>query len=236
MNKKDFEKMLKLENSSIEIEMSKELKSTKISQKDKYVYQVQTKNTSLIPRFVSIFACLVFSVFCLSLFFVKKDTQETAVGMTSYIMEINPSICITTDENDTIINVCALNYDADAIVLDNDILNIEGQSFENGIDKLMRVIRDKGFFESHEDAIRIYAFNDNSECEYKRLNYFEELMKKKMAEFGYDIQFEKHRIGMDDFREKIGYDEECQTLNDMQDFFMHRGRGYIPPEASLWYR
>lgn len=231
MNKKEFANLLKSENTKLEFEMSERLKNTQIVQKEEYLFE--KRKTSLLPRFISLFACFVFCAFCFSLIFINKKPEESAEGITSYIMEINPSICITTDENDKIINVCALNYDADAIVLDANVVNIEGQSFDAGIERLMTVIRDKGYFDSHNEAIRIYAFNDNNECQYNRLNHFEELMKRKMTEFGYDIPFEKHRIGMDDFKEKIGYEEEYQTLNEMQDFFRQRGRSYIPPEVSV---
>lgn len=227
MNKKEFKQMLNLESLKIDIEMSEKLKNTNIPKKEEYLYQ--TKKTSIIPKFISIFACFILCVFCVSVLFVNK-APETAEGITSYIMEINPSICITTDKDDNIIKVCALNGDANAIVLDEQLTNIEGKSFDDGIDKLMTVIKNNGFFDNYDEVIRIYAFNDSNECQYNRLNHFEELMKRKMVEFGYNISFEKHRLGMDDFKEKVGFEEEYQTLNDMTEFFRHKEKCYIPPQ------
>lgn len=226
MEKKELIKNLRYENSKIDIKMSEKLKNTKIPKKDEFLYQ--TKRISSIPKLISILSCFLFCFFCVAIMFSQKKL-EISNGITSYIMEINPSICITTDKNDNIINVIALNDDANAIVLDNELENIEGQKFDFCVKKLIGVIKKNGYFDNYDDKIKIYAFSDSNERQHNSLDHFEKIIKEKIDEFGYDIPFEKHRIGMDDFKEKIGFEEDYKTLDDMQDFFEKREKCFIPP-------
>lgn len=231
MKKNKIKQLSNQEKSLINIEMSEKLNNTTIPKKEDYLYQTQSSKLKFFPRFVSICACLIFFVVCLSLIFTPKINSKSAVGMTSYIMEINPSICITTNKNDKIINVCALNDDANLIVMDDELIGIEGQSFDSGVEIIMSVIKKNGYFENYNEPINIYAFNDSSENQYNKLKNFEEIMQKKVSEFGYDIPLKKHRIGMDDFKEKIGFSDDYETLDDMQEFFKNKERSYhFPPQ------
>lgn len=229
MNTKDFKTKLKQENNNINIDMSDSLKSTKISTKDEFVSECKCK-----PQFFKLavcFTCFLFAAICLCGILIPK--QNTAVGLTSYILEINPSICITTDKDDKVINICALNNDANEIVTDQVLCGFEKLNFDECLGKLMYVIKKQGFFDNISDedrSIKLYAINDSNETQYQRLEHFEEIMKNKMNEFGYqNVPFEKHRIGMDDFKEIVGFDEEYKTLDDMQEYFRKKDVRFPPP-------
>lgn len=231
MNTKDFKAKLKQENADINIDMSDSLKSTKIETRDEFVSECKRK--PLFFKLAVCFTCFLFAAICLCGIFIPK--QDTAVGLTSYILEINPSICITTDKNDNVINICALNDDANEIVTDQILCNFENLNFDECLGKLMYVIKKQGYFDnfgSDDRSIKLYAINDSNETQYQRLEHFEEIMKSKMNELGYlDVPFEKHRIGMDDFKEIVGFDEEYKTLDDMQDYFRKRDvRFPLPPQ------
>lgn len=234
MNKKDFKAKLKEENSKIEIEMSEAIKSTQIVKQDTFVSESKKMNFLKLSIY---FTCFVFIALCFSSLFVKKSDEK--IGLTSYILEVNPSICITTDGSDNVINICALNDDANAIVLDNRFNNYTSLSFDECVSNLVNVMKMKGYFENFAETdskINIYAFSDSNEIQYQKLSHFEQVIKNKMVEFGFadlpfDEHIEKHRIGMDKFKQMVGFEEDYRTLDDMQEYFRHRDvRFSLPPQ------
>lgn len=222
MKVKDFKAKLKEENLKLDIEMSEKLNNTGIAINDKTIAYSGKKFS--IFKLAICFTCFVFMALCVSSLFLQNKNE--AVGLTSYILEINPSICITTDNKDKVINICALNDDANGVVTAQELKEFKNLGFDECLNRLMAVIRNQGYFENfNRDGrkIKLYAFNDSNEVQSKNLNHFENIMKNKMNEFGLnDVPFEKHRIGMDDFKEIVGFDEDYDTLDDMRDYFMQR--------------
>lgn len=225
MNKKEFKKRLQNENAQIDIKMSSELQQTKIVVREKYSYQTsQMKKTSFIPRLVSVLSCAVIAFMCVGLLFMNNRSTSKAVGLTSYIMEINPAICITADKDDKIVNVCALNLDANEIVSNEELNNIVGTDFDKCVDKIMTIIKNNGYFAHYENAIKLYAFNDDEQKQNVKLEHFEVVMRQKVNEFGFNIPFEKHGMRMEEFKAKMGFDEDYQKLDDMQEFLRQKDR------------
>lgn len=225
MNKKEFKKRLQNENAQINIKMSSELQQTKIVVKEKYSCQSnQMKKTQFIPRLVSVLSCAIIAFMCVGLLFVNNRSTNKAVGLTSYIMEINPAICITADKDDKIVNVCALNLDANEIVSNEELNNIVGIDFDKCVDKIMTIIKNNGYFMHYENSIKLYAFNDDEKKINAKLEHFEVIMRQKMNEFGFNIPFEKHEMRMEEFKAKMGFEEDYQNLDDMQEFFRHKDR------------
>ena len=226
MDKRDFENKLKEESSKINIEMSENLKNTPIVQSANI--KNQSKKLSLFPKLASI-CCVLILMVCCGLFCFNKGNTEDLANLTSYIMEINPSICITTDINNKIVNVCALNEDADTILSNSDLDNIIGEDFEICINKIIKVISDEGYFENYENTIKLYAINDNKEIRNKKINDLEVIVQRNLNDLGFGhIPFEKHEMEMKDFKEKMGFDEDFGKLDDMHDFLKNKDKHHNP--------
>lgn len=230
MNKKELQEKLKKENLDINIEMSDKVKDAKISTKDKFI--ANSEKRPVLFRLAVSLACFVFMAVCVCSLIFQNNKDKTTYGLTSYILEINPSICITTDEDDDVISVCALNDDANVIVSDESMANFKKFSFDECISKIMSIIEREGFFENFSKSdrrIKLYAFNDSSEMQYNRLKYFEKVMHDKMGEYGFpDVPFETYRPGMDEFKKMIGFDEDYKTLDDMRDYFKRKDAMFPP--------
>lgn len=227
MNKRDFENKLKEESSNINIQMSENLKNTPIVRTLKA--KNQSKKLSLLPKLASI-CCALLIIVCCGLFCFNKDNTEDSANLTSYIMEINPSICVTTDIHNKIVNICALNEDADTILSSSEFDNIVGEDFEICINKIIKVVSDEGYFENYENTIKLYAINDNKEMRNKKLNDFEKIMQRNLNDLGFGhIPFEKHEMEMKDFKEKMGFEEDFGKLDDMHDFLKNKDKHHTPP-------
>ena len=227
MNKRDFENKLKEESSNINIQMSENLKNTPIVQSVKV--KNQSKKLSLFPKLASI-CCALLLIVCCGLFYFNKGNTEDSANLTSYIMEINPSICVTTDINNKIVNICALNEDADTILSNSDLDDIIGEDFEICINKIVKIVSDEGYFENYENTIKLYAINDNKEMRNKKLNDFEGIMQRNLNDLGFGhIPFEKHEMEMKDFKEKMGFEEDFGKLDDMHDFLKNKDKHHTPP-------
>ena len=144
-------------------------------------------------------------------------------------MEINPSICVTADYNNKIVNICALNEDANTILYNSELEDIVGQDFEICINKIVKAISDEGYFINYEKTIKLYAINDNKETRNKKLNDFESLMQKNLNDLGVGhIPFEKHPMDMNDFKEKMGFEEDFNKLDDMHNFLKNKDKHHTP--------
>lgn len=233
MDKRTFERKLKEENLNLNVEMPKKLKNEHIETKK--VENLNSENSNdkfkwlFNPKFATIISCcLVFicSIFCV--LFIDNKSDES-LNLTSYIMEINPSICVTTDATDKIINVCALNEDANSILNNNSLTDIVGYDFEKGINAIIDVVFEEGYFSNYEDSIKLYAINDNSETMAKKLDNFENVMKKKMDDLGAgEIPFEKHGMEMHDFKDKLGIEDDFKKLDDMHNFLKNKDKNHSP--------
>lgn len=240
MKIQEFQNRLEQENLNLNIEMSEKIAKTPIAASDEFIRSSNEFISSEKKRFNFLrltvcFVCFVFMAICVSSLIIQTSSKDETVGLTSYILEINPSICITTDKNDSVINICALNDDANIIVSDESVKNFKKLSFDECVARLMGVIRREGYFDDfdiHDRTIKLYAFNDSNETQYKRLKHFEKIMQDKMNEFGYnDVPFEKHRIGMDDFKKIMGFEEDFETLDDMDTYFKQKNITFpMPPQ------
>lgn len=210
--------------------MSEKISQTPITFGDEFVFKPKKKFGYF--RLAMCLACFVFMFVCVCSLIFQKPQGKT-YGLTSYILEINPSICITTDEDDNVINICALNDDANIIVSDETMTNFKKLSFDECISKIMSIIEREGFFENFSKSdrtIKLYAFNDDNETQYNRLKHFEKVMHDKMDKYGFkDVPFETYRPGMDEFKKIVGIEDEYKTLDDMRDYFYHKDILYPPP-------
>lgn len=227
MKKQEFFTRLKQENKDINIEMSEELKSTNIYISESKVYN---KKPNFVPKLCAVMACLLLMVFSITALLLNIDKNA---GLTSYILEINPALCITTDKKDNIINVCALNEDANEIVSNSEFDYVYGIKLEECLSKIIKIVKEKGYFDNYDNTVKIYAINDDLSEEKKKLDNFAIMMRKELGNFQTrNISFEKHELALSDFRKKIGAEENFAKLDDMREYFINKDKCHVLPPVQ----
>ncbi|MBQ7307013.1 MAG: hypothetical protein IJW82_00620 [Clostridia bacterium] len=213
MKKKSMKELLINEIEQIDIKMSERVKNTKIVKVEKNSIRF-TKFLTF--KFVFVMSFIIIALSCI-LYCLDKNNSTTYI--TSYILEINPSICVTADNEDNVISIYPLNEDANLILSDMSLNNISGEKLSDCLSKIIKVISDEGIFDNYENTIKLYAINDNEKICSKKLDEFEGFIKKELNSLGVkDVPFEKHEMNMFDFKEKLGVDDGFDNLNQMKNF------------------
>lgn len=230
MKNKDFKKMFLQESENIVIKMSDKLQKTHIQALPESQYSKADKKSPFLKRLIPITATFCCLIVALSIFIINSATGGGY--LTAYAIEINPSICITTDANDKIINICSLNEDADEILSDIEFENIVGENIETAIEKIIKTVSEKGILDDYQNEIRVYALNDDKGVMDKKLKKVGDIVDKKLKEFGHeDIKVAKSEMTLNDFKDKMGFDGNFKRLDDMQKDIKEHGifNDDVPP-------
>ena len=231
MKDKDIKNLFLKEDEKINIEMSQKLFGTPIEKKPATTV-FQQKAT---PKKRFIFAPLVsfalIIVLAVSLVLTNGINNSSSV-LTAYVLDINPSISITTNSDNEIVNICALNEDADEILADESFDNIVGESLDTAVENIITVAKEKGIFDEYQDNIQLWTLNDNPSKMREKLDGFGEMVRHNLDKLNLEsINFEKHEMPLDEFRERMGFEGEYGKLDDMQkDIQRHdKYKGNPPP-------
>ena len=143
---KNFKKRLNAEFDKIIPQQSERLKNTKITVvQEKSSPKFNFKKMVLSFSLVFVFAFIsVFSV----IFANRSDGKKgfKAENYTSYItLSINPSFSILTDENGTVNNVVADNYDGEIVLSD---LMFTNENYKTVIEKIISSCKKSGYIDS----------------------------------------------------------------------------------------
>ena len=229
MKNKKIKNLFLEENEKLNIEMSNELRQTPIQPPvEEAPAPIKRKPLMRLLPMGAIACCLIVAVvLALVLPFGSSD------NLTAYVIDINPSISITADENNTVISICSLNDDADELLSSNEFDSVVGESFDTAVEKIIKAASDKGILDGYEDTIRIYALNDNKGIMDKRLDEFGRLIRKNLDNEGFNnIEFEEREMTVNEFRERMGFENDFKRLDDMKDDIKKHDRmhgGELPP-------
>ncbi len=235
MKDKDLKKMFLKETENIDISMSEKLKNTPIeTSKQKKVSVKENEKATWLRLFlpISALACCLILAFT---FIFPLNTSTNTSYLTAYVMEINPAIAIVADSEDNIINICSVNEDADEILSSAEFDDIIGKKLSLAVEKVIKVTSTEGILDGYTDKIRIFALNDNEKVLDKKLDRFGEMVRKELKEFGHeDIDFEKSPMKLDDFRDKMGFDDDFRKLDDMKKEIEEHDKykGTTPPDKK----
>ena len=227
MRNKDIKNLFLKEEDKIDIKMSNELKNTPIVMKEKI-----TPTHSFKKRWVFAPVGAVAMAFVVAFVLILTQTGTSASALTAYVIEINPSISITTNAKDEVVNICSLNEDANTILSNAAFNDAVGKSLENAIKNIINVANEKGFFNGYDKTIKLYALNDNKKTMNKKLDNFGQMVRNELDFHGFEeLPFEKAPMELDFFKEKMGFDNNFQRLDDMgKDIRKHdRFMGDVPP-------
>ena len=230
MKTSEIKNLLKSESEKVDIKMSENLINTPILAAENKI-PIKKSNKTLFALIPSLAAAFMIAIIFAFSFFGNNGVISTA-KLTAYVIEINPSIAITTDENDKVINICSLNGDADDILSSEEFSEIVGKDFNLAVNKIISVANEKGVLDNYEQSIKIYAVCDSENLIPKKLDGFENLVKENLRGVGKDdIGIEKNKMAIDDFKGKMGFTGEEKRLDDMRnDIERHdRLQGDNPP-------
>lgn len=247
---KDLKNILISETENVDLPMSKKLLETQIlskedvekeasNLKDNLFYGISDFETN--KKYKSAFSlkialsslCLVMvMVFTVFSFFGFNKTQASA--LTTYIIEINPSICITTDENDNVVSACSLNDDGDELLSDTSFDEITGKSFDECLRVVVRYLIEHQYLlfktENTKNTINFKITNNKESFAISKGNHAKKFIYEEFKHYGYlDYEIENQYLSLPDFRDKMGFDKEFKDLDDIRDDLISH-RKYFNPD------
>lgn len=238
MKKNKLKHALDLELQSVEIKMSNTLKETPIQSKsqyeaqDKTQYQVNnkkiTKNTS---KKWKIFApiCLILALAVVLMCVIIPKNEVSASSLTSYIIEINPSVCVTTNNQNIIVSAISLNADGDTILSDETLESFSNLSIREFVQKLIEVTIEKNFLSpAYDGTIKLYAINNKESFAREKCEYVYNFFKEILAEQNITANIQKDVMKIDEFKNKLNLDNDFHDLDKMEEELINHDKFFDP--------
>src|SRR5574344_2636623 len=142
MKTKNIKKMLVAESDSFVKPLNNKILEIPLEAKKEIVLSKQNfwqRNRIAIASICSVFVILILAI---SMLFSNINLDKS--NLTSYIVEINPSVCITTNQLNQVVSICSLNDDGDTLLLDSSFDNVVGASLENCVKSIISVSNTNG--------------------------------------------------------------------------------------------
>jgi hypothetical protein len=176
--------------------------------------------------------CLILAVACSIVLMATTSSQPqtNASNLTSYIIDINPSFCVTTNETNEVISLFSLNNDGDVALNDDELSNVVGTKIDDCIKKIINVAVKNGFIDDNENRkIQIYAINNKEPFSEEKGAYVKGIFDKTFEEQGFNnIQIEKHTMQIEDFKERLGLENNINDLDRMKDDIVNHNKFFDP--------
>ena len=182
--KKNLKSLLKKEIESVDVKMSKKVLDTPIDKINvsSNFENIKPSNKSFKFKLKPLLMSLCFiAVALFTAISLIVRTTNTASALTSYIIEINPSVCIVTDDSDVVVNTYSLNNDGDYLLSDFDF---NGKKFEDVLKFIVDSSIEKGFIDFDKPPrINLSITNDYERHSVKKgkhaKNIFDEELRNK---------------------------------------------------------
>lgn len=238
MKIKDIKTLYERESEKSEIKMSDRLKNTPIKTSSDDFFDDDTVNNgdTLIASKKKInmrilTPVLVSFILVIGIILSVLNVFSFGSNLTAYILEINPSICITANAEEEIVGVYSLNEDADTVLSDETLSDIVGKKLDSGIQNIIKIVIDKGFFDSYDKPFGIYVINDNNQIKKEKLKTFGEMVAKNLSDNGKgNITFEEREMSFDDFKGRMNIDGDFKRLDDMENEMKNKDRYFKDPQ------
>ncbi len=229
--KKDLIKsMLKEEIESVDIKVSNKVLETPI---DKVNISSNFENIKqppksfkfrLKPLLMSL--CMVFVVLVIVVSLIAKTTNAASV-LTSYIIDINPSVCIVTDDSDVVVNAYSLNNDGDELLADFDV---NGKKLDDVLKLIVDSSIEKGFISFDKPPkIDLSITNDHEKHSISRGKYAREIFENELKNKGFnDFDITYKPLPVFDFKQRMGFDGDSNHLDDFKNDIQRRHKFFDP--------
>ena len=229
--------VLKQETELVDLKMSKKLIETPIQEKQDVefagVNEFETskpKQKRNLMRFAMSCVCVLMVVIT-SICLVFKTTNQ-ASALTSYIIEINPSICITTDEEDTVVGLFSLNEDGDDLIADEAFENFSSKKFDEILKTVAKLSIEKGFINNESPTnqqIKFMVTNNKKSFAKDKGEHAREIFEQKLKEDGFfNYRVDAEFLSVDKFGNKIGFDKKFVDLDKFKDDIMKKPKFFDP--------
>lgn len=170
----------------------------------------------------------ILSVFCLmlivtSIFLVKdKNKNVNASSLTTYIIDVNPSFCITTDEDDIVVSACSLNTDGDSIISDEEFSSINGKKIDECLCIIIKCLIDRKFISFNaQDSSKVINFQvTNNKESYANLkgDMVRQYCFELLSERGFDdYEIKNYFLPVKDFSNKMGFKGDNRDLDALRE-------------------
>ena len=228
MNDKDIRQMLMKESESINIELSSRILDTPIDT----TFKQKAKVVSIWNRFriAATATCSACIILICALFLGLNDNIAYS-NLTSYVLEINPSVCITTDINNEVLSVCSFNSDGDELLSNNKFNNIKGSSLETCIATIISIAFKMGYFENYsiDKNINLYVTNNKQDFASRKADFAIELIKQNLILQGLkNIEINDSYLSIENFKERMGIDKQYKNLDEMKDDIISHDKYFNP--------
>ena len=247
--KQKLKQILKQETESINLTMSQKLIDTPIevdpaiTAEDLSIFETQDKLFNNSKKFKfnlkALISCLCsfILIFTFSVI-ISQNTKNNISDITSYIIEINPSICITTDKNNLVVNAYSLNYDGDDLLSNSSFDNIEGLNFEDCLKSIINLSIQKGYINNDISDPRDIIFRvTNNEKNYAldKGIYAKKIFEQELINNGFsNYNVDSEYMPVTEFKTRMGFDKRNNDLDKMKDDISSHSRYYdpnfIPPQ------
>ncbi len=227
MKKSKIKELLKQESDNLDIPMSNLVLSTPIQEKSPYETKEHSKFSFF--KFATVGALsLILFVLAFTLF-MPISNEEGSSNLTSYVLAINPAFCITTNASDEIVAVSSMNDDADSVLATLNFDNIEGKSLDNCLQLIIQTVKQQGFFDNYNNNISVFAVNNSEVKAQEKGGKFKTLLKKHLSNNDLtNINIDKGVMSISDFKNKMGFENNYNDLDKMQNDIRNHNRYFNP--------
>ena len=228
MNNKKVEKLLFEETKSLNIPLSEKILRTPLN-----VSETNDEETASTQKKFSLkFALSLAFSFVIVLSFTLGITLGLLIkpesALTSYIVNINPEICVVADSKDMVVNASALNDDGELLLAQiatrsgnvddlNEYFkdsNVELDLFFN--DVLEVTFGDFGKEKFNVDGeIEIYAVNNKNSVAKEKVKHAKELFEEDLSKRGENVKVVGSTMKVKEFAEKMGFENQGKDLDKL---------------------
>ena len=233
--KKNLKSMVQEEIESVDMKISKKVLETPIDKIEvsNNFENVKTTYSSFKFRLKPLLMCLcVFAIALITAVSLVVKTNNEASALTSYIIEINPSVCIVTDDSDVVVNAYSLNNDGDELLSDFDV---NGKNIDDVLKLVVDSSIEKGFINtSKPPKINLSITNDREKYSIRRGKHAREIFENELKIKGFfDFNVYDKPISVVDFKQRMGFERDSKCLDDFKEDIKQRPKffdpNFIPP-------
>lgn len=226
MKNRDIKNLIKNEYKNLKVSpVSSNVLNVSIQEKPPFESRTKFVGLPTLRYAISSLCILVLFALAITPNFFGNTIEQS--NITSYILEINPSICITTDSDDSVIAICSLNSDGDVLLSDDRFEAILGQDLSIGVKSVVDASVDLGYFEDYDDHIVLFAINNKESFAFEKNSKFESFLSKYLQSHDLnEIKIDKGCMSIDDFKSRMNFKNNIDDLDKMRDAIKNRSRYY----------
>ena len=234
--RKNLKSLLKEEIESVDMKISKKVLETPIDKIDvssnfETSKPIQNKSFKLKLKPLLMSLC-IFAVALITAISLIVRTTNTASALTSYIIDINPSVCIVTDEEDEVVNAFSLNNDGDKLLAE---FEFNGKKFDDVLKFIVDSSIEKGFISFDKPLkLDLSITNDQEKHAIRRGKLARDIFEKELKNKGFkDFNINDKPLPIFDFKQRMGFNRDSHHLDDFREDIKSRPKffdpNFVPP-------